>query len=1069
MNRPDDKQSIPKTRRHDKASLGGETVEPRILLSTTWVWGTLGNDTMTGTAADETFDAGYGNDTIDGGGGHDTVSYGLNVVSGVSVDLTVHTQQDTGAGGKDTLIGIDGVEGTGHDDLFAFTNPVDGATYTVAGGLGTDKIDLSNFAASAVTFGDHSLTVDLGGGQSFHISYDSVEAIHFGDVDATVLTGDTAQTAFTGHHLFLEGDNAFSMNITKGSMSWSYAADTNTLSVLGLKTTNATTAIQIDDLNTDALHVDHVVVDTRIGSLDSAADIAYLDLQNQQGPAAITVHGGTGAIGTLHGLNLTTTTVVDAQVDKIDFTGNLSGNLEIAGDVGTATISQLNGNLTIHGNLGSLHVTGLQGHVTVDGTVTTIDVTGTRTGATLQAANYAGDITHDYSALRTVAAATTAPSDAGAAAIVVTTPSADAGRDLTVNEGDLVQLDATGSSDPEGDALSFTWVQTQGPTVVLDDPTAARPTFTAPEGLVNTDLEFMLVAADGTSLGYDTVVVHLHANDDAPTAVAGPGQNVNEGDVVTLSGKASTDPEGQTLTYVWKQTAGPTVQFTSNGADISFVAPEGLVNTAMTFKLTVSDGTNTSVDTVRINVRADNDAVTVDAGATQAALPNQTITLAATANDPEQQPLTYKWTQLSGPTAAIVGDDTAQPSITAPSARAGETMRFQVAVSDGVNTTIDTVDVVIANAGPEVSASTAAQLASGAVGTLSAAGTDANGDNLTYRWTQVSGPTATISGATGEQAMFVAPTVTANTELRFQVEVSDGTATTTRMVTVTVQPGSSGHAAPGGSSSSTNEAPVAAIVETEPASGSSGGSSGSSSGSGSSGSGSSGSGSSGSSGSGSSSSGTSGTGSSGAGSSGGGTLTDPFATGSTAEHESFAPAAAAASNSFANTSTEHTASETSAAAADPAAGEPEGAGPGTAVLVDGAQPVVVSTGAEVEVSASALPRTSDNAQYTWTQVAGSAVKMVDGSGRALRIEMPETFTAEELVFQVEMQVGDEIVVEEITVQVEPVATEVRHAITPHVAHRDLGTYEATAPAESHGVGKVWASLLAFGSTGRVRR
>ncbi|MBL8729294.1 MAG: PQQ-dependent sugar dehydrogenase, partial [Planctomycetes bacterium] len=60
-------------------------------------------------------------------------------------------------------------------------------------------------------------------------------------------------------------------------------------------------------------------------------------------------------------------------------------------------------------------------------------------------------------------------------------PTADAGPDQTVAETTLVTLTAAGSSDPEGQALSYSWTQTAGPAVVLSSTTAVAPTFPAPD------------------------------------------------------------------------------------------------------------------------------------------------------------------------------------------------------------------------------------------------------------------------------------------------------------------------------------------------------------------------------------------------------------------------------------------------------------------------------------------------------------------------------------------------------------------------------------------------------------
>ena len=62
-------------------------------------------------------------------------------------------------------------------------------------------------------------------------------------------------------------------------------------------------------------------------------------------------------------------------------------------------------------------------------------------------------------------------------------PTADAGDDQTVAAGATVNLDGTGSSDPDaGDTLDYTWTQTGGTAVTLTGADTATPSFTAPAG-----------------------------------------------------------------------------------------------------------------------------------------------------------------------------------------------------------------------------------------------------------------------------------------------------------------------------------------------------------------------------------------------------------------------------------------------------------------------------------------------------------------------------------------------------------------------------------------------------------
>ncbi|MCF7918989.1 MAG: choice-of-anchor J domain-containing protein [Candidatus Cloacimonetes bacterium] len=74
-------------------------------------------------------------------------------------------------------------------------------------------------------------------------------------------------------------------------------------------------------------------------------------------------------------------------------------------------------------------------------------------------------------------------------------PSANAGVDQSVYEGDLVTLDGSASSDPEMMPLTYLWTAPAG--ITLDDATAVMPTFTAPDVDMDMEYTFTLVVNDG--------------------------------------------------------------------------------------------------------------------------------------------------------------------------------------------------------------------------------------------------------------------------------------------------------------------------------------------------------------------------------------------------------------------------------------------------------------------------------------------------------------------------------------------------------------------------------------------
>jgi hypothetical protein len=269
-------------------------------------------------------------------------------------------------------------------------------------------------------------------------------------------------------------------------------------------------------------------------------------------------------------------------------------------------------------------------------------------------------------------------------------PTANAGPDKAAFIGEVVTLNGSGS-DPDGQALSYSWTQTGGSAVALSNGGGEAASFVPTSAGVYT---FVLTVSDGSLSGIDAVVVTV-AN-RPPTASAGADKIARVGEVVALSGSGS-DPDGGTVSYSWTQIAGPAVTLNdANSATTSFGVP---VPGSYTFNLTVSDGTMSESDTVTVIVVGDEPLVS--AGSDTVSAPGSVVTLTAIGSSADGSALTYRWEQIAGAKVALSGGDTLAPSFQMPPART--TLVFRVVVTDGAGRTAwDDVAITVGGDGPEL-------------------------------------------------------------------------------------------------------------------------------------------------------------------------------------------------------------------------------------------------------------------------------------------------------------------------------------------------------------------------------
>ena len=184
-------------------------------------------------------------------------------------------------------------------------------------------------------------------------------------------------------------------------------------------------------------------------------------------------------------------------------------------------------------------------------------------------------------------------------------PVANAGTPQSVVVDSLVTLNGSASSDANGDALTYNWSLTSKPTgssSALSKATSALPTFTA--DIAGIYVASLVVNDGQLNSNIATVSVTAARANASLVANAGLDQYVAAGETVKLSGAASQDANGDTLTYLWtliSKPAGSAANLsTPTKVSSSFIAD--LVGSYVV-ELTVTNGSLSSVKST-VNIEA---------------------------------------------------------------------------------------------------------------------------------------------------------------------------------------------------------------------------------------------------------------------------------------------------------------------------------------------------------------------------------------------------------------------------------------------------------------------------------
>jgi PKD repeat protein len=216
-----------------------------------------------------------------------------------------------------------------------------------------------------------------------------------------------------------------------------------------------------------------------------------------------------------------------------------------------------------------------------------------------------------------------------------TPPEADANGPYNGVEGTAVTFDGSGSYDPDGDPLTYSWDFGDDST-----GTGVNPSHVYTAGGF---YSVTLTVNDGKDSSSDTTTADISEVNDPPVADAGSDQTVDDADgdgyeTVTLDGSNSYDPDGSIAAYEWKE--GTSVL----GNDLILTSDFTVTGSPHTVTLTVTDnGGLTDTDSVFVTINP-NQAPVADAGSDQSVFQDETVSFDGSGSyDNDGTIISYEW------------------------------------------------------------------------------------------------------------------------------------------------------------------------------------------------------------------------------------------------------------------------------------------------------------------------------------------------------------------------------------------------------------------------------------------
>ena len=328
-------------------------------------------------------------------------------------------------------------------------------------------------------------------------------------------------------------------------------------------------------------------------------------------------------------------------------------------------------------------------------------------------------------------------------------PVANAGPNQTASVGRTVSLNGGASTNPGGvGTLSYLWVLESRPVssrAQLSNANSVIASF-----VVDTPGTYIISLTVSNVSASDRTLITVSTANTPPVANAGPNQTVPLGATVILTGTASSDVDGDPLTYVWSFISCP-ANSTAVISNVRAAAPAFVADKAGTYiaQLIVNDGmANSSPAVTSISAASPNTAPVASAGRNQTVSPGSLVQLSgAGSTDVDGDPLTYRWSLIAlpaGSLATLSNPAAVNPAFTADSAGL---YVAQLIVNDGrIDSAPSTVSITTNALQPPVANAGSGQtVAHGSLVVLTGSGTDPQQLPLTFAWSLIARPAGSLA------------------------------------------------------------------------------------------------------------------------------------------------------------------------------------------------------------------------------------------------------------------------------------------------------------------------------------